>query len=233
MNVWLTRSQPGADRQAADLRAAGHRVVVAPVIDIEALEAVVPPGPFAVVVFLSEHAVRLGLPALRRAPWFTGARVLAVGARTAAVLGATGLVVDTPDEPTSEGLLSQPPLARPAGLDVLLVSGAGGRDLLRAELVRRGARVERFDCYRRRPVERVDATVLGCDAIVAASGAGLRQAARLWLGLGGRDDVPVLVPSARVAGLAVEVGLVRLHDCGGADSEAWLRGLARLKAAET
>ncbi len=231
MKVWLTRSQPGADRQAEALRAAGHRVVVAPVIVIEGLAAETPDGPWDLVIFLSEHAVRFGLPALRREPWFAAARVLAVGARTAAVLEDAGVTATSPEPPTSEGLLALPDLVQVRDAAVLLVRGAGGRELLGDELSARGARVEQVECDRRRPVARLAADVADCDVVIAASGEGLRQAARLWLSRGGRRDVPVLVPSARVAGLAVEVGLARLHDCGGADSQAWLHGLEQLQAA--
>lgn len=229
MRVWVTRSQPGADRQAAALRDAGHDPVVAPVIRIEITGSAPPPGPFDELVFLSEHAVRAGLPPLRAAPWFIDARAFAVGARTASVLADAGVPAATPAEPTSEGLLALPEFAALDGHRVLLVRGVGGRELLEQTLTERGAAVARFDCYRRAPVRRLDPRVLGCQAIIAASGEGLHQVAALWLEAGGAADVPVLVPSARVAGLGVEVGLSSLHDCAGADSEAWLRGLARLE----
>ncbi|MEQ8860631.1 MAG: uroporphyrinogen-III synthase [Pseudomonadales bacterium] len=231
MKVWLTRSQPGADRQAAELRSAGHRVLVAPVIEIEPVAVDPPARAPAVAVFLSEHAVRFGLAVLQRQPWFAGVRVLAVGARTAALLDAAGVTVSAPDVATSEGLLALPELAPDRAGDVLLVSGVGGRELLATELARRNRRFQQLACYRRRAVARMDASVLDCDVVIAASGEGLRQAARLWLDLGGRREIPVLVPSQRVAELAVAVGLTRLHDCGGADSAAWLGGLARLQEA--
>lgn len=229
VKVWITRSQPGADRQAAALRDAGHDVVVAPVIRIEATGSPPPAGPFDELVFLSEHAVRSGLPLLRAAPWFIDARAFAVGARTASVLGDAGVRAATPEEPTSEGLLALPAFADLHGHRVLLVRGVGGRELLERTLAERGARVARFDCYRRTPVRRLDPRVLGCQAIIAASGEGLRQVAGLWREAGGAADVPVLVPSARVAELGVAVGLPSIHDCAGADTEAWLRGLARLE----
>ena len=231
MKVWISRSRPGAERQAADLRAAGHQVVVAPVIDVEPVRDPAPAGPFHHVIFLSEHAVRLGLPALEAQPWFPRARLLAVGARTARALERQGLAVETPSEPTSEGLLELPRLQAVDGHRVLLVAGVGGRSLLSAALAARGAEVLRFECYRRVAVDRLEPSVIDCDVIIAASGEGLEQAARLWLLAGGRPDVPVLVPSARVADLGVEVGLSSLHDCGGADSDAWLRGLAQLQSA--
>lgn len=229
MKVWLTRSRPGADRQAEDLRAAGYEVVVTPVIAIEPVATPPPEGPWDLVIFLSEHAVRLGLGALRGESWLAAARVFAVGQRTAALLREAGLTAVAPEPATSEGLLALPELARVQETGVLLVRGAGGRELLREALTSRGARVAAFDCYRRCPVNDLDVRVGDCDVIIAASGEGLRQAAGLWLAAGGRQDVPVLVPSARVASLAVEVGLTRLHDCSGADSAAWLRGLDRLR----
>jgi uroporphyrinogen-III synthase len=232
LQVWISRSQPGADRQAQDIEAAGFRSLVVPVIGIEPDPAVPPDGPFDVVIFLSEHAVRLALSTFQSRPWFAQSQVLAVGERTATLLEEAGLSVLTPPEPTSEGLLALDLLAAPQGLAILLVSGAGGRDMLADTLSGRGARVTRHACYRRVPAAAIDPSVLHCDAIIAASGEGLRAIAGFWLRAGGRADIPVLVPSARVARLGVELGLRRLHDCGGADSAAWLRGLAHLQSAE-
>lgn len=233
VTVWISRSRPGADRQADDLRGAGYRPLVAPVIDIEALSGQPPAGPFDLVIFLSEHAVRLGLDALRSQPWFAAAAVFAVGRRTAAALEAAGVAAGMPATPTSEGLLQLGSLTRVKGQGVLLVSGAGGRDMLGDTLTRRGASVGRFECYRRVAAAEVDPAVLDSDVIIAASGEGLRAAAGFWLAGGGREDVPVLVPSARVAALGMELGLSNLHACGGADSDAWLHALAQLNPAES
>jgi uroporphyrinogen-III synthase len=228
MKVWMSRSQPGAERQAGDLRAAGHQVVVAPVLDVEPTGALPPPGPFDRIVFLSEHAVRFGVGALPP-DTLAGADVLAVGARTAVVLADRGIAAVAPRQATSEGLLELPRLQRLEGERILLVAGVGGRTLLAGTLSSRGARVVRFECYRRTAAAALDPLVLDSDAIIAASAEGLVRVAALWLAAGGRADVPVLVPSERVAGRGVEVGLRSLHDCAGADSGAWLRGLERLQ----
>ena len=68
------------------------------------------------------------------------------------------------------------------------------------------------------------------EAIVAASGDGLEQIARLWFAVGGRPDVALLVPSARVAEKGVELGFTNIHDCAGADISAVLRTLQALRA---
>jgi uroporphyrinogen-III synthase len=229
MKVWMSRSQPGAERQAGDLRAAGHQVMVAPVLGVEPTGAVAPSGPFHRIVFLSEHAVRFGVPALG-SERLAAAEVLAVGARTATVLLEQGVaVVAPPRDATSEGLLELSQLQGLKDERVLLVGGVGGRTLLAGVLSARGAEVVRFECYRRTVLTVLDPLVLGSDAIIAASADGLAQVAALWLAAGGSPDVPVLVPSARVARRGVEVGLRSLHDCAGADSAAWLRGLERLQ----
>jgi uroporphyrinogen-III synthase len=232
VRVWLTRTQPGADRQARALAAAGYQAVVAPALTIRALPAKPPSGPFDWVIFLSEHAVRIGVPLLEALAGLGSARVLAVGARTVAVLAEFGITAAAPQQPTSEGLLELDALRQVSSRRVLLVRGVGGRRLLADALAARGADVEQFECYRREAVEAVDLAVAGCDVIVAGSGDGLREAARLWRAAGGRADVPVLVPSARVADLAVALGFSRIHDCAGADDGAVLAGLRQLDITE-
>ena len=225
MKVWITRSQPGADRQAQALAAAGHDPLVAPVLEIRPLPGSAPEGPFDIVIFLSEHAVRHGLPRLRVA----GAQLLAVGARTAAVLRAAGCDAEQPARADSEGLLALPLLRDVTGRRVLLVCGADGRMLLATELAARGAQLARFVCYRR-CVCAVDPTVLvAVDVIAVGSADGLAAAARPWFAGGGRADVPLLVPSARVREQGVALGFSNVHDCAGADDQSLLLGLRALQ----
>ena len=149
MRVWLTRTRPGADRQAQILRAAGHEPLVCPALTIAEEPGCAPRGPFSDVVFLSEHAVRLGVPRLATEPWFAGARTYAVGAATAGHLAEAGIRADVPEDASSEGLLALPEFADARGRAVLIVCGAGGRDLLEKALAARGARVEKLVVYRR------------------------------------------------------------------------------------
>jgi len=227
MRVWITRSQPGAERQAAALRQRGYDVVVQPVLGIEPLPAPAP-DPFDRVIFLSEHAVRHGLGKLD----LHGVEVFAVGARTAELLESAGVSVKVPPIASSEGLLAMPELASVAGSAILIVCGAGGRELLVTELARRGANVQRLVCYRRRALVVLVPGVATVDVIVAASGDGLEQIARLWFGSGGSAGVALLVPSARVAERAKTLGFACVRDCGGADVGALLRQLDALRPRE-
>lgn len=254
MKVWVTRSLPGGERQARALRAAGHECVVAPVIDIEPVRGPAPEGPFDIAIFVSEHAVRLGLPQLDLPELnLSAATLLAVGPRTAEVLKravserpgwVTGLV-QTGMRADSEGLLAVPALAAVAGRHVLIVSGIGGREVLQEQLVARGARVSRFAVYRRvarllpgasqvqagRDGTATEFPPVTVDAISAGSGDGLAAVAALWFGAGGRADVACLVPSARLVDSAVALGFRSVHDCGGADDASVLRGLERIRGA--
>ncbi len=106
---------------------------------------------FDLIVFSSPNAARHGLPLLG------GNRALelaALGPATARALRAAGfsVAVEATDTIDSEGLLAHPRLQDPRGQHILLVKGRGGRDLLAAELTRRGAAVSAADVYERRPV---------------------------------------------------------------------------------
>jgi uroporphyrinogen-III synthase len=57
MRLWVTRSQPGAERTAEALRAKGHEVVVQPVLEIEPLAVDVDLTKAAALAFTSGHAV--------------------------------------------------------------------------------------------------------------------------------------------------------------------------------
>src|SRR5690606_1108339 len=109
---------------------------------------------FDKAVVVSANAARLALEQLRAAPQpaATGCDWFAVGAGSAAPLRAAGVSVPGPDQDaTSEGLLALPAFAQVAGQRVLVIRGEGGRDVLRAGLVARGARVSFCELYRRVP----------------------------------------------------------------------------------
>jgi len=231
VRLWLTRTRPGADRQAAELRSAGYAVLVAPVIEIRprAVDAGALPAP-QLAIFVSVHAVAAAAGLL---PALTDAELFAVGEETARALAGHGLEARVPELATSEGLLALPELAEQAVArrTIWLVAGHGGRDLLAATLHDRGARVERVYVYERRAVAPSGVDPAAVDVIVAGSGNGLVLAWEHWRGLGGPASVPLLVPSARVAEQARRLGATRVIDCDGADLSALRATLRRLETA--
>ena len=169
VRLWITRTQPGADRQAAELEAAGYETLVAPVLKVETTAAAPPSGHIDMVVFLSEHAVRFS----ENFSFCAGAQLFAVGLQTGSRLEAAGYSAQVPEDQRSEGLLKMPEFASLRGKRVLLVAGEGGRDLLADTLAQRGATVTDYRCYRRVAVTDVELSADQVDVIIAASGDGL------------------------------------------------------------
>lgn len=228
MLVWITRSQPGASRLAAALLEQGVDVLVAPVLEVEPVAVPDLSATFDVVVFLSESAVVSGAEKIR----LTGSTVLAVGERTRTALGERGIKAEVPLQHSSVGLLELPALTTVSNKQILLISGESGLSILAEELTSRGATITQLAVYRRVAVETL--AVEHCEllpevgVIAVSSGDGFENAARLWFAANGNADVPVLVPSERVALQGNQVGLVNVHDCAGADSDAVLRGLENI-----
>jgi uroporphyrinogen-III synthase len=108
---------------------------------------------------------------------------------------------------------------------VLIVGGLGGRDVLEKTLTARGARVEKLAVYQRQAVDAVALDVDSVEAIAVASGDGFAAVARLWFAAGGCGDVPVLVPSWRVAGLGAGLGFSNVFTCAGAGADAVIEAL--------
>lgn len=103
---------------------------------------------YELIVFVSTNAVRFGaaLLAQRR-----DLPLAAVGPATLRALNQAGYRVAVLPESgfDSEGLLAHPRLAQLAGRRVLIVKGAGGRDLLAKTLQERGATVDYACVYER------------------------------------------------------------------------------------
>ena len=99
------------------------------------------------LIFTSPAAVRF---AARLAPLSTRATVLAVGQGTARALARHGVDALAPlARQDSEGLLEQAALADVKGCRVALIGAPGGRGVLRAELLARGAQLREVHVYRR------------------------------------------------------------------------------------
>jgi len=155
------------------LEALGARVVEFPAIRIEPIElgeaCTLPvPDDYDWVIYTSANAV---LHAGNRLPKPVRARVAAIGPATARALGNAGIpVIAQPrDAADSEGLLALPAFAAPGGLRILILRGAGGRELLHRELARRGASVEVAELYRRVPATPTPAALEALEHALSAA----------------------------------------------------------------
>ena len=151
--VVITRPAGTGSRMAAQVRRRGGVPVLLPGLSLRGMD---PPAPVAaalgaalddeLLIFTSPAAVRF---AARLLPLRTPATVLAVGQGTARALRRHG--VAEPLVPTgrqdSEGLLDHPLLADLQHRRVALIGAPGGRGVLRAELVTRGAQLREVHVY--------------------------------------------------------------------------------------
>ena len=86
MRILLTRPQTDAERTAIALRARGHTVVIAPLLELELLSgADLGAGPWAALLVTSGNAVR-ALAGHKRCDELRGIKVFTVGDRTAAAM---------------------------------------------------------------------------------------------------------------------------------------------------
>jgi uroporphyrinogen-III synthase len=192
---------------------------------------------YCAVIVVSKPAARISLELLDRfclqAPrvkWFT------VGAATAQILEERGLDVSFPREgDDSEALLElanlREAVARPDSR-VLILRGEGGRELLAERLRERGASVDYLELYRRELPQypptalpkRIESERL--NALVVSSGQGFEHLHQLagdaWPRLA---QLPLFVPSPRVAELARAAGARTVVDCRGASAAALLTAL--------
>ncbi|MCK9563702.1 MAG: uroporphyrinogen-III synthase [Bacteroidales bacterium] len=173
-------------------------------------------GSFDKVVVVSANAASFALAMVDIAAVKEGGPAwFAVGDGSAAPLREAGVPVSCPpQDATSEGLLALPAFADVAGQRVLIIRGEGGRDVLRAALVARGASVTFCELYRRVVDTSHGDRVRGLlhsgeiDLVVAHSA----DVLACFLALVAADDRPllarttVLVPSDRAAEMAAEAG---------------------------
>ena len=217
---------PRAPERAAELVAAlseagmGSSVVqlieTVPAADQDAVKVALA-KPADCLIATSANAVRHLLPLLDDG-WAPPANLLAIGAATAQAMDKAGWPVAQIAEPAStEGLLTHPQLQTLDGQRVLLLTGAGGRDLLAASLRERGAGLVELSTYRRqrlpKPVGDLPAAAATAthvllpsaettDALLAACDDAARQ--RLLA-------LPVVAPSARVIKTAQRQGFSGAH----------------------
>ncbi|WP_234407588.1 uroporphyrinogen-III synthase [Pseudomonas bohemica] len=247
MKGWrLLLTRPAEDSQALAQTLAEQGVYSAslPLLEIEPLPVseenrsiIYNLAAYCAVIVVSKPAARLGLemvdeiwPQPPMQTWFT------VGAATAQILDDYGLRVFFPEQgDDSEALLELPQLQEAiSGYDpkVLIMRGEDGRQLLAEHLRARGVSVDYLALYRRNlpqyPAfalpQRVAAERL--NGLVVSSGQGFQHLRELagdaWPQLA---QMPLFVPSPRVAELAREAGAQTVVDCRGASASALLAAL--------
>ena len=228
MQVWITRTEPGASRMAAALEGQGIACLVAPVLNIVPTGAPFPSGDYDLAVFVSEHAAALA--AKEPAEW-SAEVVVGIGEPAVATLAS-----ECPQASRSRIALATSAdcvLRMLDGWDVpprrtLIAKGEGGREEVQRHLREAGGLVVEWNAYRRiaaTPAVAPDAV----SAIVCSSGEGVRAAASVWFAGRGRADVPVLVPSRRVEAVAMEAGFRTLHVTDGAAPKAVIAAMNALK----
>jgi len=150
---------------------------------------------------------------------------MAIGEATARALRALGVEPTWPTQANADGIVRA--LAPTPPRRALVVKGMGGRTVVQAWLQDQGREVHEWNVYRRVPR---DVAIAGesIDAIVAASGEGLRVVEQLWFAERRDARVPLVVPSKRVAGLATAMGFESVVVAAGAGAAAVVDALLKL-----
>ena len=194
---------------------------------------------YDIIVFASQNAARIGAELI--ADYWPQLPVkqqfIAFGKGTAALLAKTlAAEADIPASGSdSEAVLRLPALNNVVGRRVLILRGIGGREHLAETLSHRGASVEYGELYRR-IAEPHDSWIVtaelrgrGLSAVTVHSGESLTALSRLV-----RDhmdelvNMPLVVPSDRVASRAKEMGFLRVYNAGGVSDEMMVAALQKI-----
>jgi uroporphyrinogen-III synthase len=240
LTVLVTRPAAQCAVLCGEIVRQGGSAIAFPAVEIEplAIAAAVAPVEFDLVVFVSVNAVEHGAPRISKG---SRTRIAAIGRATAAALAAAKLAADIVPEAgfTSEALLAHPQLQLASGARVLIVRGAGGRELLKETFVAQGMAVETLEVYRRvRP--QVDAARVaeletrwsdeGIDVVTATSIETLENLQAMLTERGRQllSGTTLLVPSRRIVAAAVGAGLrAEAIIAAGADDASMIGALAQ------
>lgn len=248
LNVLLTRPQLQSASLVKAISGHGGRVCEVPLIEIEAVtdgdacevikNRILGLDQYHAAIFISTNAARLGLEWIDA--WWpqlpAGLSAYAVGPGTARALQVLDWPVFYSDKGvTSEHLLALPGLQDINGQRIALFRGVGGRELIAETLRQRGATVDYIELYHRRTPDYGGDMLLKLirqqhiNAIVVTSA----QILDVLLHFLQNDPsaiklTPVVVPSERIRQYALDAGLVRVINAGGADDETVLQALASI-----
>ncbi|MBV1878589.1 MAG: uroporphyrinogen-III synthase [Pseudomonadales bacterium] len=161
-------------------------------------------------IFTSQNAVEFGLSQIEVywPQWPESMDWLAVGPATVAALERWGVEALSPSQlASSEGLLQLNVLQAPLNSRVLIVRGVGGRELLRDQLLHRGAEVHYLEVYRREPVQYNEGFCALLKGEVAAAVYSVTALLRLVQLIGNEiSRFRLVVPSQRIQSVAFESG---------------------------
>lgn len=216
--VMVTRPAEQAQALISEIEQRGGQVVFAPMIAIQPLvndaatAAIKQLAEYDAVIFISKNAAEQGLKKIKAAKQVLDRQaIFAVGVGTAGRLRELGVndVHAPKSEFSSEGLLKMPALSAHEihGKRVLIMRGAGGRELLAQALQQRGARVDYCEVYARVvPITRLTevlraSKIAAPDIAIITSPEALTNLAEKIdeEGLNVMYDVPLMVAGERTA----------------------------------
>ncbi|MDO6565333.1 uroporphyrinogen-III synthase [Amphritea sp. 1_MG-2023] len=240
--VLVTRPHHQAHDQTALLSRLGLEPVSLPLLEISPIcepdpafaplkSSILDLDHYHKVIFISANAVTIGMdlidqywPQLPLAiDW------LAIGHQTALKLATYGITASHSSAGyDSEALLSLPLLQNMQHQKVLIMRGAGGRETLAAQLRLRGAQVDCANLYHRRlplyTYEQIMGTIKDkpLAAALLTSGDAVHNLTQLINehALSALKHTTLVVPSARVARIAAELGYTRIMTANGPDNQA-------------
>jgi uroporphyrinogen-III synthase len=248
LTVLLTRPQAQSHSLARAIREQGGDVCELPLIEIEPVAGkeeterikarILDLDQYDCAIFISTNAARLAMQWIDQYwPQLpAGLAAYAVGPGTASMLKAfTWPVHCSHSGVTSEDLLALPGLRQVEGHRILLCRGVGGRELIAETLRERGARVDYLELYRRHTpdysrdlvAERIDENKVNVVVVTSAQILDVLLHS-LHNNPAVMHSVPVIVPSERVRQRALDAGLSRVINAGGADDMALLKSLGAL-----
>lgn len=171
--------------------------------------------------------------------WPPQPRWFGIGAATAEALASWGVSGTAPAAGmNTEALLALPELQQLIGKRILIVRGVGGRETLATALRERGARVEYAECYRRvEPTLNAAERALLAEPVDAICVNSAETLTNLWnnLPVAAQPSIcrrALIVPSARVAEKACELGFKHVVIADNAGTAATLNALATLATPE-
>lgn len=217
----VTRPTHQAARLCELIRAAGGEALAFPVLEIAPIDDPAPARAlfarlkeFDIALFVSANAVDHAAALLDGDALPSALKLAAVGRRTAECVREHfhRIDIEAPPPYNSEALLATPALSEVRGKRIVIVRGAGGRELLAETLRARGAEVHYAEVYRRlepdTDLDTVRSSRPHIDLMVVTSNDGLRNLVSM---AGGRHRdwllaAQLVVISPRTAELAADLG---------------------------